>query len=58
MYTCYECGKSINGEVKHTGVINIARKTGWNPITKKSMNLDFPKAWHPLCYVKANKAEA
>lgn len=45
--TCYHCGKLIRGEVKHTVPANISIMLG----------LDFPKAWHPGCYKKA-EAEA
>ena len=40
MHTCYHCGKTIKGNLKHT------------------YNSDFPRAYHPACYVLAGKAAA
>ncbi len=45
--TCYHCGKLVKGEAVHTVPANIQIMLG----------LDFPKAWHPGCYKKA-EAEA
>jgi hypothetical protein len=53
MYTCYQCAKTITGPVKHTVVCVAAYRTGWNPQTGKAVDLDFPKAFHPTCYDKA-----
>ena len=57
MFTCYYCAKTIKSEAKHTGVCDSARKTGWNPIAKKSIDQDFAKSFHQSCYDKA-EAEA
>lgn len=57
MLTCYYCAKTIKSDAKHTGVVDVARKTGWNPIKQRVFDLDFPKAYHQSCYDKA-EAEA
>lgn len=47
-FTCYHCGKQIAGQVTHTVPANISIMLG----------IDFPKAWHPACYQKAEDAAA
>ena len=47
-FTCYHCGKQIAGQVKHTVPPNISIMLG----------VDFPKAWHPICYQRAEDAAA
>ena len=42
---------------RNPGVCASARKTGWNPIAKKSIDQDFAKSFHQSCYDKA-EAEA
>jgi len=43
MLTCYECGKQIKGEVLHSDP----------PLYMIQLGIDFPKAFHPKCYKKA-----
>ncbi len=58
MYTCYECGKCIKGTIKHTGVPDIARMTGWDLKRDVACDQDFPKAFHPDCWFKSDRAAA
>ena len=48
MNTCYHCAKIIKGAIKHTIPSNIAI----------SLGIDFPKAFHPACYIKAENDAA
>lgn len=48
MLTCYHCGKTIKGQYVQTSPSNLARNLG----------IDFPKAFHPACYQKAEKEAA
>jgi hypothetical protein len=45
MTTCYECAKIIKGTMHLVVPSNLAIALG-----------DFQKAYHPRCYVKAEKA--
>jgi len=59
MHTCYHCGKTIKGIVKHTALPAIARGTNFNWTTYgRAYNSDFPRAYHPVCAVLAEKAAA
>lgn len=56
MFTCYQCGKIIEGPVKHTEPHPMAIGTGYDFATGKVCNLDFPKAYHPACYAVSEYA--
>jgi hypothetical protein len=48
MYTCYGCSKQIKGKVTITSP----------PRLLVDLGIDFPKAFHPACYDKAEKQAA
>jgi len=48
MNTCYRCAKTIKGAITHT----------IPPYISISLGIDFPKAFHPACYVKAENDAA
>lgn len=45
MTVCYECAKEIKGQAVFTNP----------PIFLIKMGIDFPKAFHPKCYAKAEE---
>jgi len=48
MTVCYECGKHIKGQAHFTNPSKMHVQLG----------IDFPKAFHPKCYVNAEKRAA
>ena len=48
MIVCYKCGKPIKRKVTSTIPSRLALQLG----------IDFPKSYHPTCFVKAGKEAA